>query len=152
MPVKNQISWKIIILYFLTWKIFSLHHKVMKNESGRLIDVFLKGWHFTLINGVLSELLKTFKIKKPSFWLFPVELEISMSMFYEKVKPFLHYTDTSEIKISSQIVYCCVFGNCKVSCYGKTCHYFITKTVDYLGISDLSWQCFRSVAYLHLDI
>ena len=81
----------------------------MKDESGRLIDVFLKSWHFTLINGVC-----------------------------EKVKPFLHYTDTSEIKISSQIVYCCVFDNFKASCYGKTCHYFITKAEDYLGISDLS--------------
>ena len=154
MPVKNHISWKIINNFTLsnTINIF-LNHKVMKNESGRLINVSLKSWHFTLINGVLSELLKTFKIKKfVVFDFFQLNWKYRSRMFCEKVEPFLHYTDTPEIKFSYEIVYCCVCSNCKVSCHGKTCHYFFTKAAYYLGISDLSWKCFRSVSSLYLDI
>ena len=93
--------------------IFFFEPKIMKNENGQIINVFLKSLHFTLISGVLSELLKTHKIEKfVVFDFFKLNWKYRSSMFCEKAKPFLHYTDTPEIKISYETVYCCVCGNC----------------------------------------
>ena len=48
-------------------------------------------------------------------------------------------------KICSGIIYYYTFSNCKVTYYGKTFRYFYTRTVEHMGISNLTGKCLKNI-------
>ena len=62
-----------------------------------------------------------------------------------KLCSLLHFKDTLDKKIHSDLVYCYTCSNCSVTYYGKTYQHFFTRAAEHMGISNLTEKRVKNV-------